>query len=186
MTKGKGLHLFNFLFAVSLKILVLTFPSFAFSQIDITTLSNWEIKSYSAHDLMVVKRGEQGTYFGFTVDRPNCICGQPIFNLATIGKPEKGRAYKATISVDLKKPREVEFSVLQTWDEDDATALLRPIWFPSLAKASVIDIKFESTFKDIVFTTQGIKEVQEQSTEMCRSFFPYEEVEKKTGMEIRV
>ena len=69
--------------------LLLVFSSVVSSQVDITTLSDWEIKSYSPHDLMVYKRGGSGSeYFGFTVDRPNCICGQPIFNLATTEPPE--------------------------------------------------------------------------------------------------
>mgnify|MGYP000967147580 FL=1 len=76
--------------------------------------------------------------------------------------------------------------VLQTWEESDTTALLRPLWFPSLAKATVIDIKFETAFKDIKFLTDGIEQVQEQSTEMCKQFFPYEELPKKAGMEIQV
>jgi len=167
--------------------LLLFFSGFSFSQVDITTLSDWEIKSYSPHDLMVFKRGGSGSeYFGFTVDRPSCICGQPIFNLAVTEPLDKEKNYKATISVDLKTPVEVLFSVLQTWEESDTTALLRPLWFPSLAKAKVIDIKFEDSFKDIVFLTDGIEQVQEQSTEMCKQFFPYEELPQKAGMEIQV
>ena len=167
--------------------LLLVFSSIVSSQVDITTLSDWEIKSYSPHDLMVYKRGGSGSeYFGFTVDRPNCICGQPIFNLATIEPPDKEKKYKATISVDLKTPVEVYFSVLKTWEEDHSTALLRPLWFPSLAKAKVIDIKFQDSFRDIVFITDGIEQVQEQSTEMCKQFFPYEKLPKKAGMEIQV
>ena len=170
-----------------LSFFLLFFSSLNFSEVDITTLSDWEIKSYSPHNLMVFKRGGSGSeYFGFTVDRPNCICGQPIFNLATTEPPDKEKKYKATISVDLKTPVEVLFSVLQTWEENDSTVLLRPLWFPSLAKAKVIDIKFEHSFKDIVFLTDGIEQVQEQSTDMCKQFFPYEELPKKAGMEISV
>ena len=168
-------------------LLLLFFSGFSFSQVDITTLSDWEIKSYSPHDLMVFKRGGSGSeYFGFTVDRPSCICGQPIFNLAVTEPLEKEKNYKATISVDFRTPVEVYFKVLKTWEESDTTALLRPLWFPSLAKATVIDIKFETAFKDIKFLTDGIEQVQEQSTEMCKQFFPYEEIPQKAGMEIQV
>ena len=78
----------------------------AISEVDITTLDNFSIFSTSAHELVVSKQGHKDTvnFLAFRMERPFCICSNPVISLASDTKVEVGSKVKGTITVDMTKP----------------------------------------------------------------------------------
>ena len=124
---------------MKLYLLILTIFSVQLSaQIDITTIDDWNIFSTSEHHLVVSKSGktDRNQFVAFRMERPFCVCKNPVINLTTKEELEKGSTVKATIRVDMKRPMEVLLVVLQKFDSSQI--LFKPRGFPSLRSSSVV------------------------------------------------
>ena len=159
-------------------ILGFLFCSVFNAEIRITTLDDWNINSTSEHDLFVTKQGEvnNDNFVGFQMDRPFCICSNPIFKLNTQEILEEGSTFPALISVDLGKKKDISLKVLLY---EAGKAFLKPLNFPSFRKSSVVEV--ESEVATELFITKGIEHVMSSSKSMCESEYYYEYVEPKAA-----
>ena len=171
---------------MKLLLLILTLFSIQLSaQIDITTIDDWSIISTSEHDLVVSKSGktDRNQFVAFRMERPFCVCKNPVINLVTKEELEKGSTVKAIIKVDMKKSMEVLLVVLQKFGSSQT--LFKPRGFPSLRSSSVVEIK--SQVGNETFLTKGIDSAMKSSESMCKTGYYFEEVEEsKTKFEIKV
>ena len=69
----------SLLFSMLLKFLSNTI----FSEIDITTIDDWNIFSSSEYTLIVTKDGSNDTkqFLGFKMEQPWCVCKNPVIAL---------------------------------------------------------------------------------------------------------
>ena len=157
--------------------LLLLYPFSLFARVDLTTLDNWNIVRTSEHNLFITKQGETNpkNFVGFQMNRPFCVCANPIFNLKTDYKIEEGNTVEATITVDLTKPTSILFKILKVFESGNA--FLRPLNFPSLRESRVVEVK--SVLANELFLTSGIQHVMDSSQSMCESDYYYEAVEPK-------
>ena len=166
--------------------LLLTFLSTPiFSEIDITTIDDWNIFSSTENVLIISKDGSIDTrqFLGFKMEQPWCVCKNPVIALKADEELEEGSSIKATIKVDLKRPMEV---LLYAWLKlDSGYILFRPKSFPSFRSSSIIEVKSELGRE--VFLTKGIDNAMKSSEVMCRSGYLFEEVQKsETAFEMEV
>ena len=166
------------MYRLVLYVCILIFSSTKFSEVDIITLDNFNIYSTSEHDLIVNKRGNKDrvNFLAFRMDRPFCICSNPVISLASNKEVEEGSKVKGTITVDMTKPMDTLLHVLQVFESGHV--LFRPLNFPSLRSSSVVKVKTELGTSE-TFLTKGIDAVMEQSKSMCESDYYYEAVEPK-------
>ena len=155
------------------------------AEIDITTLDDWNIFSSTENTLIITKDGSIDTkqFLGFKMEQPWCICKNPVIALKADEELEEGSSMKATIKVDLKRPMEV---LLHAWLKlDSGYILFRPKRFPSFRSSSIIEVKSELGKE--VFLSKGIDNAMKSSEAMCKSGYPFEEVQKsKTAFEMEV
>ena len=166
--------------------LLLTFLSTPiFSEIDITTIDDWNIFSSTEYSLIISKDGSIDTkqFLGFKMEQPWCICKNPVIALKADEELEEGSSMKATIKVDLKRPMEV---LLHAWLKlDSGYILFRPKRFPSFRSSSIIEVKSELGKE--VFLSKGIDNAMKSSEDMCKSGYLFEEVQKsETAFEMEV
>ena len=148
------------------------------AEVDITTLDNFNIFSTSPHDLIVNKSGQKDrtNFLAFRMDRPFCICANPVISLMASEKVEVGSRIKGQITIDLKKPMDTLLQVLQQFESGHV--LFRPLQFPSLRSSKVVSVKTENG-TSATFITNGIDSAMAQSKRMCESDYYYEAVEPK-------
>ena len=67
------------------------------AEVDITTLDDFNIFSTSPHELIVNKQGHKDTvnFLAFRMERPFCICSNPVISLASDTKVEVAERLKA-------------------------------------------------------------------------------------------
>ena len=112
------------------------------------------------------------------MERPFCICSGLVVTLKKGNADiEKGDRIKGTISIDMKKPYQTNFKVLNIFD--NGYLLLQPKGFPSIRSSQLIKVKLDKGISETFFM-QGIDEVMEQSKSICESGWQYEHVEPKT------
>ena len=167
----------------SLLLTLLSTP--IFSKVDITTIDDWNIFSSTEYSLIISKDGSIDTkqFLGFKMEQPWCVSKNPVIALKVDEGLEEGSSIKATIRVDLKRPMEV---LLYAWlDLDSGYFLFTPKSFPSFRNSSIIEVKSELGRE--VFLSQGIDNAMKSSEAMCKSGYPFEEVEdSKTALEMNV
>jgi len=158
--------------------LLLLYPFSLFAEVDITTIDNFNIFSTSEHDLIVNKQGQKdrNNFLAWRMERPFCICSNPVISLMANEKVEVGSRIKGQIAVDLKKPMDTLLQVLQKFES--GYVLFRPLQFPSLRSSKVVNIETELE-TSAMFLTKGIDSAMEQSKSMCQSDYYYENVEPK-------
>ena len=158
--------------------LLLLFPFSLFAGVDLTTIDNFNIFSTSEHDLIVSKPGHKDrvNFLAFRMERPFCICANPVISLGSDKKIEEGLKVKGTITVDMTKPVETLLQVMQQFESGHV--LFRPLKFPSLRSSKVVTVNTELGTSEL-FLTKGIDNAMEQSKSMCESDWYYEEVEPK-------
>lgn len=162
-------------------------PIISYADVDLVTLDDWNILSTSEHNLFVSKQGEKNkkTFLGFAMNRPFCVCSNPVFNLITLNPVTEGDFISASIRVDLGKNKAIDFKVLSKPDSLDKV-FLRPLGFPSLRTSKVIEVESSVLFPEL-FLTSGIQHAMQASKEMCESEFYFENVKKEdTAFEIEV
>ena len=158
--------------------LLLLFPFSLFAGVDLTTIDNFNIFSTSEHDLIVSKPGHKDrvNFIAFRMERPFCICANPVISLGSDKVMEQGLRVKGTITVDMTKPVETLLQVMKQFESGHV--LFRPLQFPSLRSSKVVTVNTEFGTSEL-FLTKGIDNAMEQSKSMCESDWYYEEVEPK-------
>jgi len=158
--------------------LLLLYPFSLFAGVDLTTIDNFNIFSTSEHDLIVSKPGHKDrvNFLAFRMERPFCICANPVISLSSDKEMEEGLKVQGTITVDMTKPVETLLQVMQQFESGHV--LFRPLKFPSLRSSKVVTVNTELGTSEL-FLTKGIDNAMEQSKSMCESDWYYEEVEPK-------
>ena len=110
------------------------------------------------------------------MERPFCICANPVISLGSDKKMEEGLKVKGTITVDMTKPVDTLLQVMQQFESGHV--LFRPLQFPSLRSSKVVTVNTELGTSEL-FLTKGIDNAMEQSKRMCESDYYYEKVEPK-------
>lgn len=148
------------------------------AEVNITTIDDFSIYSTSEHDLIVNKSGlkDRTNFLAFRMDRPFCICANPVISLMASEKVEVGSRIKGQITIDLKRPMDTLLQVLQKFESGHV--LFRPLQFPSLRSSKVVSVKTENG-TSATFITNGIDSAMAQSKRMCESNFYFEAVEPK-------
>ena len=165
-----------------MKVFIFTlvlFSGTAFTEVDIVTLDDFSIYNVNEHDLVIAKNGktDRGGFLGFRMERPFCICSGLVVTLKKGNADiERGDRIKGTISIDMKKPYQTNFKVLNIFD--NGYLLLQPKGFPSIRSSQLIKVKLDKGISETFFM-QGIDEVMEQSKSICESGWQYEHVEPK-------
>ena len=165
-----------------MKVFIFTlvlFSGTAFTEVDIVTLDDFSIYNINEHDLVIAKTGktDRANFLGFRMERPFCICSNIVLSIKKGNTDiERGDRLKGTMTIDMKKPYQTNFKVLNIFD--NGNLLLAPIGFPSIRSSKLIKVKLNNGISESFFM-KGIDEVMEQSKSMCESGWQYEHVEPK-------
>jgi len=165
-----------------MKVFIFTlvlFSGTAFTEVDIVTLDDFSIYNVNEHDLVIAKTGktDRANFLGFRMERPFCICSNIVLSIKKGNTDiERGDRLKGTMTVDMKKPYQTNFKVLNIFD--NGNLLLAPIGFPSIRSSQLVKVKLHNGISESFFM-KGIDEVMEQSKSMCESGWQYEHVEPK-------
>ena len=159
--------------------LLLFSPFLIYAEVDLVTLDNWNISNTTEHNLFISKQGEinPNNFIGFQMNRPFCICANPVFNLKTDYEIEEGSTFEATIAVDLSKPFSIFFKILKV--VESGSVFLRPLSFPSLTDSKVVEVK--SKLANERFLTAGMQHAMDSSKSMCESDYYFEYIEPKAA-----
>ena len=166
-----------------MKVFIFTlvlFSGTAFTEVDIVTLDDFSIYNVNEHDLVIAKTGktDRANFLGFRMERPFCICSNIVLSIKKGNTDvERGDRLKGTMTIDMKKPYQTNFKVLNIFD--NGNLLLAPRGFPSIRSSQLIKVKLDNGIS-VSFLMKGINEVMEQSKSMCESQYLYEEVEPKS------
>ena len=165
-----------------MKVFIFTlvlFSGTAFTEVDIVTLDDFSIYNVNEHDLVIAKTGktDRANFLGFRMERPFCICSNIVLSIKKGNTDiERGDRLKGTMTIDMKKPYQTNFKVLNIFD--NGNLLLAPIGFPSIRSSKLIKVKLNNGISESFFM-KGIDEVMEQSKSICESGWQYEHVEPK-------
>ena len=165
-----------------MKVFIFTlvlFSGAAFTEVDIVTLDDFSIYNVNEHDLVIAKTGktDRANFLGFRMERPFCICSNIVLSIKKGNTDiEKGDRLKGIMTIDMKKPYQTNFKVLNIFD--NGNLLLAPRGFPSIRSSKLIKVKLDNGISESFFM-KGIDEVMEQSKSMCESGWQYEHVEPK-------
>ena len=166
-----------------MKVFIFTlvlFSGTAFTEVDIVTLDDFSIYNVNEHDLVIAKTGktDRANFLGFRMERPFCICSNIVLSIKKGNTDiERGDRLKGTMTIDMKKPYQTNFKVLNIFD--NGNLLLAPRGFPSIRSSQLIKVKLDNGISES-FLMKGINEVMEQSKSMCVSPYLYVEVEPKS------
>ena len=163
----------------ALALVLLAISYLTYSEVDLRTIDDFGIYSLNEHDLVVSKQGktDKENFLAFRMERPFCLCTSLVISLKGTGEVKENDYIKGTISIDMKKPHQVNFRVLQEFES--GYLLLRPYGYPSIRSSKFIKVRTEIGSYE-TFLMQGIDNVMEQSKSMCESEYLYEYVEPKT------
>ena len=160
-------------------LLLAVSSSFLSADIELRTIDDWGISSWGDETLVMQKTSDnRQSNFYIEMDRPFCICTDPIITTPT-GETNYnvGDRIEAVITVDNYKPKKVVFKVESVFDDGDY--LLRPKYYPSLRYAEIIKIKFAQNvaLDDMLFNTKGMRNAMKQSERICFSDYELKESE---------
>ena len=158
---------------------LLCLPFLMYAEVDLVTLDNWNISNTTEHNLFISKQGEinPNNFIGFQMNRPFCICANPVFSLKTDYEIKEGSTFEATIAVDLSKPFSIFFKILKVFES--GSVFLRPMSFPSLTDSKVVEVK--SKIANELFLTSGMQHAMDSSKSMCESDYYFEYIEPKAA-----
>ena len=156
--------------------------SFLEASLELRTVDNWGIWSYSNENLVLQKTSEDAkTNLYIEMARPFCICSDPTI-LIPVGDTNysEGDRVKATMTVNKGKPKDIILKVYNIMESgSDSDYVMKLHYFPSMRDADMINIKFNSTspFSNIAFNTEGMGNAMHQSEKICMSGYDIEEPE---------
>ena len=148
-----------------------------YAEINITTLSDWDINDFDEHTLLVAKTSDTSqawkSILAFHVSRPHCVSTQPIIMVRSkTNTYSNGDIVLAEMKVDKKKPQflklEQEFGF-----EDDGEYVhwFKLLKFPSFESSDRVEIKFKSQtpLKSFAVNTTGIRKASYVAEQVCNS-----------------
>ena len=158
-------------------ILVLLLSPFANAEINITTLSDWDINDFDEHTLLVAKTSDTSqawkSILAFHVSRPHCVSTQPIIMVRSkTNTYSNGDIVLAEMKVDKEKPQflklEQEFGFE---DGGEYVHWFKLLKFPSFANAERVEFKFkgQTPLKSFAVNTAGIRKAQYVAEQVCNS-----------------
>jgi len=158
-------------------ILVLLLSPFANAEINITTLSDWDINDFDEHTLLVAKTSDTSqawkSILAFHVSRPHCVSTQPIIMVRSkTNTYSNGDIVLAEMKVDKEKPQflklEQEFGFE---DGGEYVHWFKLLKFPSFANAERVECKFkgQTRLKSFAVNTAGIRKAQYVAEQVCKS-----------------
>ena len=164
--------------------LVLLLIPFANAEINITTLSDWDINDFDEQTLLVAKTSDTSqawkSILAFHVSRPHCVSTQPIIMVRSkTNTYSNGDIVLAEMKVDKEKPQflklEQEFGFE---DGGEYVHWFKLLKFPSFANAERVEIKFKSQtpLKSFAVNTDGIRKAQYVAEQVCNSPVPIQTV----------
>ena len=167
----------------SIKFLVLLLTPFAYADIHLTTLDNWEIFTYDEESLMIAKSNEhsnkQKSILGFHVVRPLCVAHDPVFMLESKeGTFSDKDIVHALMKIDKSKPKylhvEKTFSFQDTDQEGKEINHFTIEKFPPFARANKMEVTFKQTtqLENFVMDLTGLQEAKYEAEEICNSPYP--------------
>jgi len=161
--------------ALTLTIILLT--TYVEANIDITTLSDWDINDFDEETLLVAKTSDTSqawkSVLAFSVSRPNCVSTQPIIMVRSKSSTySNGDIVLAEMIVDKNKPQllklEQEFGF-----EDDGEYVhwFKFLKFPSFESSNRVEIKFkrQTPLKSFAVDTTGIRKASYVAEQVCNS-----------------
>ena len=164
-------------------IFLLAFSSsFLSAGIDLRTIDNWGIDSWSDDTLVLQKTSDDAeSNLYLEMARPYCISSDPTITtpVGDSNFDEEDRI-KATMTVDRGKPKDIILKVFTILGEgSDADYVLKLHYFPSLSEGNKFEIKFSnaSPLDDMSFSIKGINNAVRQSERLCASGYEFEEPE---------
>ncbi len=160
-------------------LLLAVSSSFLTADIELRTIDNWGISSWGKETLLLQKTSDnQKSNFYIEMDRPFCICTDPIITTPS-GETNYnvGDRIEAVMTVDDFKPKKVVFDIKNIFE--DGTYLLKPKYYPSLRYAEIIKIKFAQNIAldDMLFNTKGMRNAMKQSERICFSDYQLKDSE---------
>ena len=138
-----------------MKVFIFTlvlFSGTAFTEVDIVTLDDFSIYNVNEHDLVIAKTGktDRANFLGFRMERPFCICSNIVLSIKKGNTDiERGDRLKGTMTVDMKKPYQTNFKVLNIFD--NGNLLLAPIGFPSIRSSQLVKVKLHNGISESFF-----------------------------------
>jgi len=157
-----------------------------YAEINITTLSDWDINDFDEHTLLVAKTSDTSqawkSLLAFHVSRPHCVSTQPIIMVRSkTNTYSNGDIVLAEMVVDKNKPAllklEQEFGF-----EDDGQYVhwFKLKKFPSFENAERVEIKFkrQTPLKSFAVNTAGIRKAQYVAEQVCNSPVPIQTVSR--------
>ncbi len=164
--------------------LALLLTPFATAEINITTLSDWDINDFDEHTLLVAKSSDTSqawkSILAFHVSRPHCVSTQPIIMVRSKNNTySNGDIVLAQMKVDKDKPQflklEQEFGFE---DGEEYVHWFKLLKFPSFANAERVEIKFkpQTPLKSFAVNTDGINKAQYVAEQVCNSPVPIQQV----------
>ena len=148
-----------------------------YAEINITTLSDWDISDFDEHTLLVAKTSDTSqawkSILAFHVSRPHCVSTQPIIMVRSkTNTYSNGDIVLAEMKVDKNKPAllklEQEFGF-----EDDGEYVhwFKLLKFPSFESSNRVEIKFKSQtpLKSFAVNTTGIRKASYVAEQVCNS-----------------
>jgi len=161
----------------ALTLTVILFTTYNQANIDITTLSDWDINDFDEETLLVAKSSDTSSAWksilAFSVSRPNCVSTQPIIMVRSKSNSySNGDILLAEMKVDKDKPQflklEQEFGF-----EDDGEYVhwFKLLKFPSFESSNRVEIKFKSQtpLKSFAVNTTGIRKASYVAEQVCNS-----------------
>jgi len=168
----------------ALTLAVILFTTYNQANIDITTLSDWDINDFDEETLLVAKSSDTSqawkSILAFSVSRPNCVSTQPIIMVRSkTNTYSNGDIVLAEMKVDKNKPAllklEQEFGF-----EDDGEYVhwFKLLKFPSFESSNRVEIKFKSQtpLKSFAVNTTGIRKASYVAEQVCNSPVPIQTV----------
>jgi hypothetical protein len=161
----------------ALTLTAVLFTCYIESNIDITTLSDWDINDFDEETLLVAKTSDTSqawkSVLAFSVSRPNCVSTQPIIMVRSKSSTySNGDIVLAEMIVDKNKPQllklEQEFGF-----EDDGEYVhwFKFLKFPSFESSNRVEIKFkrQTPLKSFAVDTTGIRKASYVAEQVCNS-----------------
>jgi hypothetical protein len=154
------------------------------AEINITTLSDWDINDFDEHTLLIAKTSDTSqawkSILAFHVARPHCVGSHPIIMVRSKSNSySNGDIVLAEMKVDKDKPRFLKLEQ-QFGFEDDGEYVhwFKLLKFPSFENSDRVEIKFKSQtpFKSFAVNTTGIRKAQYVAEQVCNSPVPIQTV----------
>ena len=144
----------------------------AIAEVDVTTLDNWHIGTFTEHELIATKKSiTTKSAIGFSTKLPFCIAADPyLFLDVSQGNYNKGDKLKAEMVVDKQRGRDINLELIDIYEVNQgliAYVVLEE--FPELSNAKLVELKFNKAtpIAKQQFNTTGIQHAMKKSEQLC-------------------